>query len=102
VRLIGSSDFTSYSRIYIDESNTVFCIASGPLETETVLAIQLDEDGNSEIRVIDQIMDTTEFKAAKIEPVKSIKYNVNQDIQIEGFYYAPIVSFYKKYVLIEI
>ncbi|KAI6177607.1 Acyl-peptide hydrolase [Aphelenchoides bicaudatus] len=77
---IGSADFTQYSRLFVTESNTVYCIASGPLESEALLEIHVKEDGSSE--------------SAGIEAPESIVFNVvganGEKIPIEGFYYTPL------------
>lgn len=93
---IGSFDFTQYSRLFVTDSNTIYCIASGPLESETLLEIQVSDDGASQVKVIDQVMDTQTLKLAEVEGPDSIIFNVvdanGERIPIEGFYYAPLVS----------
>lgn len=98
VHQIGSKDFTQYSRLSITDSNIVYCIASGPLEAETLLKIKVEEDGTSEISAIDQTMNTEELKG--VEMPQSIIFEVvdekngGRHVPIEGFYYSPIVRVY--------
>jgi hypothetical protein len=100
---IGSFDFTQYSRLFLTGS-TIYCIASGPLESEMLLEIQVLEDGASEVKVIDQVMDTQELKLMEIGAPESIVFNVvdasGEKIPIEGFYYAPLASHFLKHIYI--
>jgi hypothetical protein len=94
---IGSPEYTSYNRLFINEANVVYCIAAGPLKLETLLAIQI-QDGKSESAVLDAIEDTEEFNPDEISAPESIIYQVHDEksgtsISIEGFYHAPTVNF---------
>ncbi|KAI6218434.1 Peptidase S9 domain containing protein, protein [Aphelenchoides besseyi] len=88
--VLAEGDYTHFTQIHLDDTNTVFCVASGPMKAETILQIDITDHKTT---VLDTVMDTAALnRYGNFEPERFVCEVGDPDgkkWKVESFFFSP-------------